>query len=161
MSNPRCHRCSTTLEPVPGAVHLGVSRCPICRGGFIAASGGLDSILASRTPTPALRRCPFCRARAVPGGTRCVECSGALGVLCPGCEEPTRLLESGSTLLEVCPACSGVWIEGPEMSDLLDRLAGEAGTLGKDVADGASELAAMGLTELTIEALLGALFGGF
>jgi Zn-finger nucleic acid-binding protein len=81
---------------------------------------------------PALRRCPYCRARLATvscpscfaltfeGSAFCASCgaaaarsdSGAAAATCPDCKVAMRQLHIGGTAILECGKCDAVWVDG-------------------------------------------------
>ncbi len=144
---PRCEQplCPFTFAHTPG-VELDV--CRKCKGIWLD-DGELQKIterIAGTRPQPQVERselpelrdhgrsitgfllsapCPACKTTNPAACTACWACgkplkAGVVHHLCPRCDRPLRETEgAGSTVVEACLHCAGVWFEAGELSVLL------------------------------------------
>ena len=89
-----CPNCGAAVDPDAG-------RCPYCRAKLATVS------------------CPSCFARIFEGAAFCPACgtrrartdTDASSTRCPSCQDPLRGVAVGSTRMQECHTCDGIWIE--------------------------------------------------
>jgi Zn-finger nucleic acid-binding protein len=123
----RC-RCGTSFALPPPSGAAGLLHCPGC-GAAVAPGASRCEFCAAAL---LVKACPRCFARVFHGARHCASCGA--GVVaparvaddgeasrrrCPRCDQGLDANLVGDVLLDECPGCHGVWLDGAALERVL------------------------------------------